>query len=218
MKYYTTNIVRDLYPVSPRRYNRFGTITSTGKITDEGAIPILEFTDNLSEIEKDYLYYPVFMFNGMLLSSKDTEWDEYHVGYIYASKDKICKRFKVEDITEDIREKVYNIFIKEIREYSQYLSGEVYKFFLYKLDKDQVEHILQGNTKYLPEDWTKKYKLMCDQDKIHFSQQYLTFEGDWGINYDSIQSCGNFYSIDSARSSSAKEVEMLILRSKSIDR
>jgi len=202
MKYYIANTTIDNCPGSPRDWDNLGIIAAKHNkydIADSGHLNVEDFFEDLPSIEKDYLYLPIYIYahGGISLSTTpfSCPWDSGHVGYIYASKDRIKKEFEVEDITNDIIEKAYNLFTEEIKVYSQYLSGEIYQFLVYELDKEQVEDIIQ----YLPEDWVEKYELMNTEDRIEFSKRYFMLEDEGDIDGEVVDVVGGYYEEDIAK-------------------
>ena len=213
MKYYLSNIVMDEYPDSPREWDNLGIISASHKrydLADADAMDVEDFFEDLPSIEKDYLYLPVYMYEhgdiSLSITPFSCPWDSGQVGYIYASKESIKKEFEVEEITDDIIEKVYNIFEIEIKTYSQYINNEIYEILTYELDKGQVEDIIQ----YLPEDWAEKYELMNTEDRIEFSKRYFMLEDECNMPGKLVGSCGGYYGLEFAEEDALNTISCYI--------
>ena len=59
-------------------------------------------------------------------------WDSGQVGWIYTTKDRLRKEFKVKRVTRDFDRRVEDILRGEVETYDQYLRNEVYGFTAYE--------------------------------------------------------------------------------------
>ncbi|WP_064610844.1 hypothetical protein [Moraxella catarrhalis] len=66
-------------------------------------------------------------------------FDSGIIGFIYAEKEKIRQEFGVERITKEIEAKVAKQFERRLELQSQYLNGEVYCFFIYRVNTAEFE-------------------------------------------------------------------------------
>jgi len=80
---------------------------------------------------------PIYMYDhsGITISTKpfSCKWDSGQIGFIYVSREKLLEEYNCKRITKKIRETAMQVLEAEIKEYDQYLTGDVYFFEL--LDK-----------------------------------------------------------------------------------
>lgn len=94
--------------------------------------------------QNEVIAYPITKYehSGISLSLGDNRicpFDSGIIGFIYASKEKIRKEFKVQRITKDIVEKVAEIFANELETQSTYLNGEVFEQRIYRVNTEEFE-------------------------------------------------------------------------------
>ncbi len=70
----------------------------------------------------------------------DDPWDSSMVGFIYVTKQKLCKEFNTKRISKKIIEKAEKILKDEIKIFDQYLQGDVYGFVISKISKCDMNH------------------------------------------------------------------------------
>lgn len=96
--------------------------------------------DNPSVVLPLYLYdhgglrIKVGSFQG-LLPQGHAEFDTMQVGYIYCTHDRICEEHGIGEVSEEWAEKFRGYLEGEVKEYDQYLSGDVYGFSLDRVVK-----------------------------------------------------------------------------------
>ena len=66
-------------------------------------------------------------------------WDSGQVGFIYASRERIRAEFSVKRISKKLREKVEGILRSEVKDYDQYLTGDVYGYIIEDDNGDELE-------------------------------------------------------------------------------
>lgn len=67
------------------------------------------------------------------------QFDSGLAGYIYAHKDDVRKEYGVKYVTKKVKEKVRAVADAELRQFSQYLNGEVYAYSIQDENGDYVE-------------------------------------------------------------------------------
>lgn len=106
--------------------------------------------------QSEVIAYPITKYEhgGISLSLGDNrtcDFDSGIIGFIYASKEKIRKEFKVQRITKDIVEQVAEIFANELNNQSDYLNGEVFAYRIYQVNTAEFEkygeHCLEKSEK-----------------------------------------------------------------------
>lgn len=142
---YRLIIYQDGSPYSPRDWDNLGTMTCKHKryrLGDEQAFYTEEYNSweewLESEIfennggEENVLYLPLYLLDHSAISMSTTSfnnrWDSGQVGYIWTTREEIER----EGLTE---EQAYRILEEEVKDYSMYLSGDVYGF---RLEKKKV--------------------------------------------------------------------------------
>lgn len=151
---YEIEIYQDITPENPREWDNLGIL-----LTAHGRYAIGEIdlnkeypeAENWSDIEKSIIkeydpviMFPVYMydhsvlrfkigsFNGYL-SQGHAEFDSGKVGYIIATKEKICEEYGVKRITKKLKDRVIEVLESEINLIDNYGSGAVYG---YAIEKD----------------------------------------------------------------------------------
>lgn len=78
-------------------------------------------------------------------------WDSGQVGWIYAPVEKIKQVFAVEEIDDELRQKVLDILKSEVEIYDMYLRGEVYGFTIEGPNGETIESM----SGFYGRDWTE---------------------------------------------------------------
>jgi len=98
--------------------------------------------------KRQVVYLPLYLYDhsGITMSTTPFEcrWDSGQVGYIYATKDEIRKRYNVKRCTKKVVEDVLVDFRTTIKEYDSYLRGDVYGFEITKPGDDEVIDSIWG--------------------------------------------------------------------------
>lgn len=142
-------IVSDENPEDPRKWSNLGTMVCWHRryrLGDRHEFGSPEEFWNYIEREggqKNFIILPLYLYDhsGLIMSDRpfDDPWDSGQVGWIYASHDKIRKEFGVKEVTPEVRQRVFNIFKAEIKEYNYYLQGRVYGFIAYSWTENGLE-------------------------------------------------------------------------------
>ena len=87
-------------------------------------------------LEKEYaVVVPVYMYDHSGVSIDTTpfscRWDSGQIGFCVISKEKIQKEFGWTNMTKGRRAKLERIIDQEVKTYSAFLNGDVYRFTIY---------------------------------------------------------------------------------------
>lgn len=81
-------------------------------------------------IEENYVILDLYLYDhsGQSISTSPYSciWDSGHAGYVYADFDKIKKWFKVDEITEEIKQRAIEVIEGEIKELDRWVRGDTY--------------------------------------------------------------------------------------------
>ena len=96
-----------------------------------------EYTnERLAQLEtqffKKFIALPLYIYDhsGVTMSTTpfSCQWDSSKVGYIYASKGDVRKDWNVPRVSHKLKQQILEQFKAEIKEFSSYLSGDVYAY------------------------------------------------------------------------------------------
>lgn len=100
-----------------------------------------QFEECEEAFENNNVVLPLYLYDhsGITMSTTpfSCPWDSGQVGFIYVPKDEVCKVYGVDEVTDELYEKVCDVFRSEVSVYDAYLRGEVYCF---SVEKDG-EHV-----------------------------------------------------------------------------
>ena len=86
----------------------------------------------IAEIEKDNILLPLYIYDHSGITMNTTgfscPWDSSQVGFIYVSKDEICKEFGWKYLTKKRINRAKEILRNEVNTYDQYIRGDVYGY------------------------------------------------------------------------------------------
>ncbi len=159
-KGYTIKIEQDELDESPREWGTLGKMVCFHKSYQLGDKDNEYHTDSYNgwnEMERDiikaddvavirplYLYdhsglrIKIGSFYG-LLPQGHAEFDSGQVGFIYATKKAIKEEFKIKRITAKTIKEVNRRLENEVKVYDQYISGDIYSFFIEDADGVEVD-------------------------------------------------------------------------------
>lgn len=140
---YAAVVEYDDCPENPREWDNLGRIFLKTR-----SVHVTEFTKE--EMETACVRVPVYKYehSGIVLKAStdgnpfSCPWDSGLAGYIVATAEDIRHNYGVKRITKRIADKVVKVLMDEIKTYSQYVSGEVYGFEVYKVDDDVPDHLV----------------------------------------------------------------------------
>jgi hypothetical protein len=99
----------------------------------------------LELLAKTHIVLPLYMLEhgGVALKAYtfNDPWDSGQVGWIIADKEEIRKEYGVKVVSRKTKEKVIEILMAEIEEYSLYLNGEVFIYEINFKETGEVEHV-----------------------------------------------------------------------------
>tara|TARA_R100001510_G_C7640504_1_gene198170 strand:- start:665 stop:1246 length:582 start_codon:yes stop_codon:yes gene_type:complete len=85
---------------------------------------------------KDVVILPLYLYDHGGITMNTTgfscPWDSGQVGFIYVTHETIRKEFGVKRVSKELREKVKGYLKGEVNVYDQYITGDVYSFFIYQ--------------------------------------------------------------------------------------
>lgn len=89
--------------------------------------------DDLYEImQKDYFVFPLYLYDhsglALQMAPFTCPWDSCQVGFIYMSKSRAAKEFALHESSPQLLKAVEHYFEGEVKEYSDYLNGEVFGY------------------------------------------------------------------------------------------
>jgi len=115
---------------------------------------------------KDVVVLPLYLYDHSGITMNTTgfscRWDSGLVGCIYADYNKIRSWYGVKKVTKNLIEKVKDMFRSEVKEYDNYISGNVY---CYTILKDNEEMDSCGGYPY--EDALLEAKAIVDNMASH---------------------------------------------------
>jgi len=179
---YTVKVIQDNDPMNPRtewdnaatmicfnrKYN-LGDKHSFSDSQDEELLSLLK--------RKDVMYLPLYLYDhsGITMStgSFSCPWDSGQVGYIYITREEYLKCFGGKRVN---KKKAYDLLRSEVKDYDNYLTGEVYGFLV----EDETGSIVyscwgfNGDSKYALEEGISVAQATIRHDiKKHISQVKL---------------------------------------------
>lgn len=97
----------------------------------------------LNKLYENYELLPLYLYDHsgitMNTSGYHCPWDSGQVGWIYISKEKIRKEYKVKRISKKLMEKVRQALIQEVETYDEYLRGEIYGYEVLDADGEHLD-------------------------------------------------------------------------------
>lgn len=88
---------------------------------------------------------PIYMYDHSGLTIKTTPfscpWDSGQIGYIFVSKEKARKEYKVKRLSKKKLALIENVLLAEIETYDQYLTGDVYGYKLLDSEGNEIESV-----------------------------------------------------------------------------
>lgn len=142
---YTFKVEYDIHPINPREFHDvtkficFHKRYNLGDKHDYKADDYNSFAEMKQAIikkEKPAVILPLYMYEhgGIALSTEpySCRWDSGQIGFALIKKD--SKRLTVKE-----KERLTNVLLACVEEYSQYLNGDVYMYTVYDENDDIVE-------------------------------------------------------------------------------
>ena len=107
-----------------------------------------EYTnERLAQLEtqffKKFIALPVYIYDHSGVSMSTTpfscQWDSSKVGYIYVAKGDVKKDWNVNRISPKLKQQILEQFKAEIKEFSSYISGDVYAFDVISENESDID-------------------------------------------------------------------------------
>ena len=158
MKRFEVTVEYDMDPINPRNDDNMGVLIGYHKRYNLGDTEFnkmhkaaaddcsnwAKFERYLRESHDAAVILPVYMYDhsGVCLSVNPYEdkWDSGRLGLIYCTNAMIKNEYSVDDVSPDLLLKVENILKEEVKDYSIYLSGEVYNYVIEEIEVCNLGH------------------------------------------------------------------------------
>lgn len=145
---YTLKIVLDEDPMNPRDWDNLGKMVmfhnryNLPNECDE-TYSVESAQEFLAENHKDIFWFPIYMLDhsGVSVSTRsfNDPWDSGCVGFIFVEKSDVRKEWKVQRISQKIKDIVSKNLIGEVETYDDYLTGNVYGYQILDSDGNCVD-------------------------------------------------------------------------------
>lgn len=146
---YTVRVVYDTVPVNPREefdtpftilYDRDSRYYLGDKAVDAEVVQeIVNSNDYIYMSVYAYIHSGTSLSTGMGCPDNDDIFRGMHSGIIYISKEDIRKNWNVKRISKKLLKDIYKYMEMEVKEFSQYLNGEIYMFVV----EDEYGHLVE---------------------------------------------------------------------------
>ena len=129
-------IVQDELPPSPREWDtNLGTMVCWNRNYDLGDEQPSESPDEFrKELPKNTIILPLYLLDHSGITVRtfpfSCPWDSGQLGWIYTTREKIRKEYKVKQVSRKLRERVEQALESEVKVYDQHLRGAVWGFQL----------------------------------------------------------------------------------------
>jgi len=145
-KGYEILIEQDANPINPRMENaNLGIMLCKHRrynLGDDVDANKDEVLNMLAGKIKDVVVLPLYLYDHSGITMNTTgfscRWDSGMVGCIYADYNKIRSWYGVKKVTKNLIEKVKDMFRSEVKEYDNYISGNVYCYTILK-DNEEMD-------------------------------------------------------------------------------
>jgi hypothetical protein len=115
-----------------------------------GPQEVMDFL-NMPE-NKGSIVQPLYLYDhsGLTISTRSfhgrlpqghAEWDSMQVGVVYLTPEMIRETYMVKRITKAILERAKNLILAEVREYDDYLRGDVYGYRVEDKDGEEIDSV-----------------------------------------------------------------------------
>ena len=145
-KKYRIKIIQDNDPYSPRENDNLGKMVcfhGRYNLGDKHNYDHRDYSgweeqrEAISKNEDVCVILPLYLYDhsGITISTSpfSCRWDSGQVGWILVSKKKVREEYGVKRINQKLVEKVTGILEAEVKEYDQYLTGDVYGYEIYEV-------------------------------------------------------------------------------------
>lgn len=182
-KNFTVRIEQDLDPINPRDdvYNdNFSTMYCKHRRYDLGDNLNLNTSncDNWHEVKQALIaehgemaiIEPLSLYDhsGISISiGVKSGWDCGRVGFVFVTKEQVRKEYGVKRITKATLTKAWGLLRSEVKEYDNYLTGEVYIVSCQDREEFEIDSCYVNGYDYAE----KEAQLMLDNAEVNFAKQ-----------------------------------------------
>lgn len=158
---YVFRIEQDEYPESPREWDNLGKMvcwhrryslgdeqpsddpedwlySQASSYTKKEADDFESKAEAWSVLDKQWIYLPLYLYDHSGITMNTTgfscRWDSGQVGWIYVEKARVLKDFGWKRLTKHRIAQVCEYLESEVGTYDQYLTGDVYRYFIDEVD------------------------------------------------------------------------------------
>lgn len=205
---YCAKILNDDNPINPRDWDNLGTMVCFhrryslgdyihGRCLSESRVGKGENTFSATEPD-DFLDWlkenraevaiilPIFMYehSGITISTGreypfNDRWDSGQVGFIFVTKEQVRAEYSCKRISKKTLETATKVLEGEVKEYDQYLTGDVYGYQLYKITEPDFDADSDD-----PEDFGEEVDSCWGYYGADCCKQEVTSLIDWHIKDD----------------------------------
>lgn len=182
-KKYRIKIIQDNDPISPRENDNLGKMVCFHGRYDLGDKHDYDHRDYsgweeqreaISKNEDVCVILPLYLYDhsGITISTSpfSCRWDSGQVGWILVSKKKVREEYGVKRINKKLVEKVTGILEAEVKEYDQYLTGDVYGYEIYELKTCSEGH---EHAEFVDSCWGYYGEEYCMTEAMGVVQHYI---------------------------------------------
>ena len=94
-------------------------------------------------LDKHAIILPLYLYDHSGITMRchpfSCPWDSGQVGYIYATYEQIREEYSCKRVTKGIRERATNLLVSEVKEYDQFLTGDVYGFVVEDSEETEID-------------------------------------------------------------------------------
>ena len=172
---YTVKVVQDDNPTNPRtEWDNLCTMVCFHRNYNLGdmkhGFTPESIREYLEENKKTVFYKPLYLYDhsGITISTGafSCPWDSGLVGYIYVERDKFLEAFGYKKMTKKAKESLEALLIGEVKDYDNYLTGNVYGYMVEEEEENCVESCwgFNGESKYALEEGISAAKAIIRND------------------------------------------------------
>lgn len=145
---YKIKIFPDEDPMNPRRdFDPLGTMICFHRRYDLGDKHNFSDPDEAQKFLKNKrriaIVLPLYLYDHSGITMNTTgfscPWDSGQVGWIYITREKVRKEYHYKRISKKLIERVTGYLINEVKEYDQYLTGDVYGYRITEINPDDPD-------------------------------------------------------------------------------
>jgi len=147
---YKIEVVQDEHAYNPREDDNLGTMICIHRRYDLGDKHDYDSGDYNSweemknaiiKNENVGVILPLYLYDHSGITMNTTgfhcPWDSGQVGFIFISKEKMRKEYGYKRITKELKDRVREYLIDEVKTYDQYLTGDVYGYRITDTETDE---------------------------------------------------------------------------------